>query len=841
MKTFGLWTICIVVPLIAVYADCARLSNVVYIACQRNPNLRICSTLRTKHSASAEDFPDSEPPPLPPMRRRPLLSASRLPGNLTRSEFLLIRQLATQTRKFRNPFAEEGNILLDEDIVDFSSKEDAVDAFERSRKSKIIDKASTGASITDKVDPTGSNFPDVGGKVQSIGAGDKNVDKKEETDGSDFPDIEGKSKSLSTGGSSWHKEEDDDDASTPSKAWHKENGEEPDTVLTRGGNFVQTTDEDAKTRVEAYCDKYQENYDYYCQDSIDKTPALKTHLLKFCPSFEANCPDKAKKKIAPSITSFPIQTPTSAGNKEEFPDVLNVVKTPEQIAAEEKLAKLKKRFPCKPDCNPKIHKHCTAECKCDYLYPHVQRFCNPPPIPFFLNTCRLWYYGCPKYTQYHYASQFVYSKAEKGKTVGGTAVGVGNYGGATPTGFAEGGGLASTPIVRSTPVVAHDDLTRAVRPDRAKAIAQKRPSNPFEAAQQDFLKEQNFRPKARQATTGAVGAAPGLGTSVSDFDQFSDRRGQVLRARSRSPFSKPGLWEPNPDDPHNRDHANKWYYRPSSVGADWLSGQVTYGAHWAVPAAGVTFTEEEEDALRKGWEGARRFRIGAPKVQHTHVSPGKYCAHYRANYAYYCIGTNYGSEPLVRKLGMFCPAYKRKCLAHAKTAESDPFLVLQQRESPDFPDVEGKSQSGLLKERRAEEFRKRHPCTRECDHRRFPHCTQECKCDYEYPRVQRFCNPPPIPFFLNTCRLWYYSCPKYTQYNYASQFIYSKAEKGKTVGGAPLSLGNYGGATATGFGGGAGFGGGSSFGGGGGSGFSTSSGVSTPFGGFGMSSGLSVG
>uniref|UniRef100_A0A0K0D8E4 Uncharacterized protein n=1 Tax=Angiostrongylus cantonensis TaxID=6313 RepID=A0A0K0D8E4_ANGCA len=46
------------------------------------------------------------------------------------------------------------------------------------------------------------------------------------------------------------------------------------------------------------------------------------------------------------------------------------------------------RFPCKPDCDQRIFPHCTEECKCDYLYPIVQRFCNPPPLPFFLNTCR---------------------------------------------------------------------------------------------------------------------------------------------------------------------------------------------------------------------------------------------------------------------------------------------------------------------------------------------------------------------------------------------------------------------------------------------------------------------
>lgn len=31
--------------------------------------------------------------------------------------------------------------------------------------------------------------------------------------------------------------------------------------------------------------------------------------------------------------------------------------------------------------------------------------------------CRLWYWKCPKYEQYHYASQFIYSKAEKGKVL----------------------------------------------------------------------------------------------------------------------------------------------------------------------------------------------------------------------------------------------------------------------------------------------------------------------------------------------------------------------------------------------------------------------------------------
>lgn len=164
--------------------------------------------------------------------------------------------------------------------------------------------------------------------------------------------------------------------------------------------------------------------------------------------------------------------------------------------------------------------------------------------------------------------------------------------------------------------------------------------------------------------------------------------------------------------------------------------------------------------------------------------------------------------------------------------ERDPFHVLQHRTTPDFPDVDAQYRTMVSIYRnfrmsvpfqvlaeREENIRRIVPCTPDCDSRIWKHCTTECKCDYLYPSVQRFCNPPPIPFFLNTCRLWYYGCPKYQRYHYASQFVYSKAEKGKTIGGvSPRSF--YGGATANGLGAG--------------SIMSSASGVSTPFGGFGM-------
>lgn len=191
----------------------------------------------------------------------------------------------------------------------------------------------------------------------------------------------------------------------------------------------------------------------------------------------------------PFAANTPVSSPavSTASNTEAFPDITNVQLTAEQIEAEKKLAALKKLHPCTPQCNYRIHKHCTAECKCDYLYPYVQRFCNPPPIPLFLNTCRLWYHGCPKYQGYHYASQFVYSKAEKGKTIGGLA---------TPPSASEGGVPRNLPNP-GIPVAAQGELTSAVRPEKAKELANKpnNPKDPFEIVREDFFKEQNIRPK----------------------------------------------------------------------------------------------------------------------------------------------------------------------------------------------------------------------------------------------------------------------------------------------------------------------------------------------------------
>ncbi|CAJ0941553.1 unnamed protein product, partial [Mesorhabditis belari] len=295
---------------------------------------------------------------------------------------------------------------------------------------------------------------------------------------------------------------------------------------------------------------------------------------------------------------------------------------------------MKRRVPCKQDCDQRIYPHCTDECKCDYAYPSVQKFCNPPPLPLFLQTCRIWYNQCPKYEQYHYASQYIYSKAEKGKVLPGIVPKPVN-----PYNIPQPGPAVSAPLGRSRVRAAasrslaprYEEETRKVastEPRRHSALADaiemsKKEDQPITKTRDlstfrrvlynmyrqkdDTTSEHprsealivppdisdNFkRKRTAKASQGSIPIIPseaayGSGDAFKDFDAFTDSRGVAHRPRSRSPWSKPGLWEPNPDDPHNRDHANKYYYHPESVTADWVNGQLAWGAHWAVPAAGT--------------------------------------------------------------------------------------------------------------------------------------------------------------------------------------------------------------------------------------------------------------
>ncbi|KAK5981448.1 hypothetical protein GCK32_002916 [Trichostrongylus colubriformis] len=114
-------------------------------------------------------------------------------------------------------------------------------------------------------------------------------------------------------------------------------------------------------------------------------------------------------------------------------------------------------------------------------------------------------------------------------------------------------------------------------------------SNQENVMPQNFLSRRLHADQATAATSNNQNQAEG--DEFRKFSHLTDTRGVYHPLRSRSPFSKPALWEANPDNPHNRDHANVWWYNPYSVKADWLHGQIHWGGHWGVPAAGVGGTQ----------------------------------------------------------------------------------------------------------------------------------------------------------------------------------------------------------------------------------------------------------
>ncbi|PIC14175.1 hypothetical protein B9Z55_027171 [Caenorhabditis nigoni] len=398
-----------------------------------------------------------------------------------------------------------------------------------------------------------------------------------------------------------------------------------------------------------YCEKFSVNYEYYCKGTIENAEIF----TKFCPSYKKAC--VTNKKPSNPFSPSKGQTPVSSGGTSDFPDVEHPT-SGKSKSSRRRGKKIKKLRPCSIDCDERIFPHCTKQCKCDYDYPAVQKFCNPPPLPMFLNTCRLWYYGCPKYEQYHYASQFIYSKAEKGKVLEGpktqTTFQLLAPSGETlpykPARFRRDTvDMVLWPMENSTDAVGysedeenmvekwdnfqkiqdfeksknssealedknqnsvgnhitdHEDVDKMIKLKNGTMVhlvaAPKLPQHI--KAKDQVIKDPSTDtkppelPRSKKTTGGE--AVPVYSDSVfsnalAQYNTLTDSRGILHRPRSRSPFTKPGLWEPNPDDPHNRDHANKYYYHPYSVGVDWLQGQLTWGAHFAVPAAGVGGTD----------------------------------------------------------------------------------------------------------------------------------------------------------------------------------------------------------------------------------------------------------
>uniref|UniRef100_A0A1I7W9J8 Uncharacterized protein n=1 Tax=Heterorhabditis bacteriophora TaxID=37862 RepID=A0A1I7W9J8_HETBA len=168
------------------------------------------------------------------------------------------------------------------------------------------------------------------------------------------------------------------------------------------------------------------------------------------------------------------------------------------------------------------------------------------------------------------------------------------------------------------------------------------------------------------------------------------------------------------------------------------------------------------------------------------LDKGEYCAAYRLNYEYYCQGIWTGEKLLdimksrhFDRIRIFCPTYKQICVIRNYREHHK---RVNHRGRLDFvKTVRDKSYDEIL-----EDLSELVPCTPECDSLVYPHCTKDCKCDYDYPTMQRFCNPPTLPLFLNVCSILL--CVTYRFYLFTYHYFLFEVEQEESMSRDPVSI-----------------------------------------------------
>ncbi|KAE9556154.1 hypothetical protein FO519_000642 [Halicephalobus sp. NKZ332] len=145
------------------------------------------------------------------------------------------------------------------------------------------------------------------------------------------------------------------DESTTREPEHKEITKDEKVQILSENTFFESLESQQeshevslKKKKEKYCHEFTPKFDFYCQGPGRYTVSEKdqSRLVAFCLSVKETC----------------------------LPD----------------------RVPCTPECDEKIHNHCNLQCKCDYLYPMVIKFCSPSIVPSLEAACHSWFSNCGK-------------------------------------------------------------------------------------------------------------------------------------------------------------------------------------------------------------------------------------------------------------------------------------------------------------------------------------------------------------------------------------------------------------------------------------------------------------
>ncbi|CAA82370.2 Delta and osm-11 homolog protein 1 [Caenorhabditis elegans] len=153
-----------------------------------------------------------------------------------------------------------------------------------------------------------------------------------------------------------------------------------------------------------------------------------------------------------------------------------------------------------------------------------------------------------------------------------------------------------------------------------------------------------------------------------------------------------------------------------------------------------------------------------PRLRTSNLDVGEYCATFHENYVYYCRGI-WTAEKLLehrsimKKIGKFCPSYKSACVTRTRIDPEEERERKEDHKKELTDDVGDMAFDDLMRK-----LEKIVPCRPNCNVSVHPHCTRQCKCEYEYHRMQKWCKPPRIEErFKYFCRIWYMSCSTYIE------------------------------------------------------------------------------
>ncbi|CAJ0578941.1 unnamed protein product, partial [Mesorhabditis spiculigera] len=185
------------------------------------------------------------------------------------------------------------------------------------------------------------------------------------------------------------------------------------------------------------------------------------------------------------------------------------------------------------------------------------------------------------------------------------------------------------------------------------------------------------------------------------------------------------------------------------------------------------------DLLIVPFEGEKRVVLPTDDPKETRIkrqasiTVKNYCNTYKDNYEFFCSKLEEQTPAEAARLRGFCHQYTDFChKARSSGSEnlpeidSEEITATKRTPLPTDNSDEGSRWDDVRQwepdnaEKTLLEAKKLHPCNPECNQTIHPHCTAECKCEFDKPKMLYFCTGPLDRQELHWCHQWFRRCPR---------------------------------------------------------------------------------